>query len=82
MDSSSWIHLQAGNTGNLLSSNVAERNRRYGIWAEGATGNTFEENRMLGNATLDARDDARASNTWTANHCFTDFPAGTICGAG
>jgi hypothetical protein len=37
---------------------------------------------MLGNGVFDARDDNRAANTWSANECLTDFPAGTICGVG
>jgi hypothetical protein len=37
---------------------------------------------MLANAALDARDEARETNTWIANQCLTDFPAGTICGMG
>jgi parallel beta-helix repeat protein len=81
-NSGDGIHLQMGNIGNTLSGNVAERNARYGIWAEGASANLFENNTMLGNATLDARDDARALNTWIGNVCMTDFPAGTICGIG
>ena len=35
---------------------------------------------MSGNAEHDAHDENRAANTWTGNHCDTDFPAGTICG--
>jgi len=42
--------------------------------------NTFEANKMFGNAILDARDDARDRNLWSANQCVTDFPAGSICG--
>ena len=42
--------------------------------------NTFEANKMFGNAILDARDDARDRNRWNANQCVTDFPAGSICG--
>jgi hypothetical protein len=47
-----------------------------------AIANVFEANQMLGNGVYDARDDNRAANTWTANRCLTDFPAGTICGGG
>jgi parallel beta-helix repeat protein len=79
-DSGDGIHLQTGNTGNTLRENVAERNTRYGIWAEGATENRFELNTMLGNGILDARDDNRAANAWTGNICVTDFPDGVICG--
>lgn len=42
--------------------------------------NTFEANKMFGNAILDARDDARDRNIWNAIQCVTDFPAGSICG--
>jgi parallel beta-helix repeat protein len=79
-DSGDGIHVQAGNTGNTLSGNLAERNVHYGIWAEGAIGNSFEHNTLLGNGDVDARDDARESNTWIANECMTDSPVGTICG--
>jgi hypothetical protein len=42
---------------------------------------------MLGNGLLDARDDTDAfddeavelANTWHANDCVTDSPAGGIC---
>ena len=37
---------------------------------------------MLGNGVLDARDDNRAANTWIANQCSSDYPAGTICTTG
>jgi parallel beta-helix repeat protein len=76
------IQLEPGNTRNRLIGNVAERNRGHGIWSQGGTDNIFESNRMLGNALLDVRDDARESNTWSSNQCVTDYPAGTICGVG
>jgi parallel beta-helix repeat protein len=76
------IVLRRANNGNVLRGNVAERNGEYGIYAQGAIANLFEANRMLGNGVLDARDENRAANTWSANHCLTDFPAGTICGVG
>jgi nitrous oxidase accessory protein NosD len=73
------IRLGLGNSGNVVRTNVAEANGRYGMYAQGAVGNLFEANRMLANSVFDARDDARASNTWLANECVTDFPAGSIC---
>ena len=73
------IVVQAGNTDNVVRNNVTERNGRYGIVVF-AGGNTFSANRMFDNAWLDARDDNRAANTWIANQCVTDSPAGTICG--
>lgn len=74
--------LRAGNVGNVLRGNNAYRNGRIGIYANGATGNLFDGNHMLDNSVFDARDDLRALNTWTDNHCVTDFPPGTICGVG
>ena len=80
------IVLLAGNTENLVRGNTVTSNGSYGIRATGATGNTFEDNEMLGNGWrpgivgVDARDDARESNVWRANICLTDFPDGTICG--
>ena len=83
------IVLFGANSGNHLRNNVTERNGRNGVYAAlvvlagqsfAPTGNIFEGNRMLDNAAFDARDDAREANTWTANLCVTDFPAGTICG--
>ena len=76
------IRLGLGNSGNVLRSNVVDRNGRYGIYAQGAIANLFEANRMFGNGVLDARDDNRAANTWSGNSCLADFPAGTICGVG
>ena len=78
--------LLAANTGNLVSGNTVADNGSNGIRvAAGATGNRFEANSILGNAAtvtgaVDARDDARAFNTWHGNVCTTDRPAGTICG--
>jgi parallel beta-helix repeat protein len=74
------ILLEAGNTDNTIDYNKADDNGQIGIYSMGATGNTFLFNSMFGNAVFDARDDARASNTWSGNHCNTDFPPGTICG--
>jgi parallel beta-helix repeat protein len=76
------IVLRLANSGNVLRGNVAERNGEYGIYAQGAIANLFEANRMFGNGVYDARDENRAANTWSGNHCLTDFPAGTICGVG
>ena len=76
------IVLRGGNAGNTVRGNIAERNGHYGIYAQGAIGNLFEANWMFGNAVFDAVDEARATNTWVANQCLTDFPAGTICGIG
>jgi nitrous oxidase accessory protein NosD len=85
------IVLFGANTGNQVRNNVTERNGRNGIYAArvvlagqpfAPSENTFEGNRMVGNAEFDARDDARELNTWTGNQCVTDSPAGTICGIG
>jgi parallel beta-helix repeat protein len=81
-DNGDGIHLEGDNTANVFRGNVAERNDRYGIYTQGATANLFEANYMFGNGVLDARDEARESNTWSGNHCATDFPADTICGVG
>ena len=69
-----------GDSGNTLRGNTANDNARNAFYAFGATENTFEANKMFGNAILDARDDARDRNIWNANQCVTDFPAGSICG--
>ncbi len=76
------IVLFAGNSGNTIRDNTTDRNGRYGVYAAGAAGNTFHGNTAFDNVTADARDDARATNTWTANRCRTDTPTGTICGIG
>ena len=76
------IVLRGGNADNVVRGNIAERNGRYGIYAQGAIGNLFAANQMFGNGVFDARDEARESNTWIGNQCLTDFPAGTICGVG
>lgn len=80
------ITLRGGNDRNTVQGNIAERNGRNGIYLQGAVDTLLESNTMLANgvnptlAGVDARDDARPSNTWTDNHCVTDFPIGTICG--
>ena len=67
-------------TTTVVSGNHADENARDGIRNRGtSSGNTFQENHMSGNAEHDAHDENRAANTWTGNHCETDFPAGTIC---
>ena len=89
------IALIVGNTDNVVSGNVVTGSTRNGIFAgAGATSNTFVGNEMHGNGavpgTADARDDTdpvtsdgvQLLNTWTANVCETDIPAGAICGAG
>ena len=76
----SGIRLQAGNDNNQVTNNTADKNSANGIHADGATGNTFTNNHMNLNVEFDARDENRPANTWTANQCTTDFPAGTICG--
>jgi parallel beta-helix repeat protein len=49
-----------------------------GIHADAASsGNLLTANNAFQNVTFDARDDD--ANTWSGNHCGTDFPAGTIC---
>ncbi len=73
------INLQAGNTGNQVEQNRADRNGSDGIHAQGATGNAFLRNRMSGNAEHDAHDDNRPANQWAGNRCDTDLPDGTIC---
>jgi hypothetical protein len=68
-------------TDNTFAANIAERNGRYGVFADAfAVRNTFVVNRMFENAIHDAHDSD--SNTWIANQCVTDFPFGTICGVG
>src|SRR6266511_479446 len=76
------IQLRVGTGANVLRGNIADRNGRYGVYAQGATGNLFEANSMFGNGIYDARDDNRAENTWVADQCGTDYPAGTICAIG
>ncbi|RLP94540.1 hypothetical protein, partial [Micromonospora sp. CV4] len=59
------------------------RNARYGIYADSSTaGNVFNGNRMLDNVAFDAIDVSWPANTWTANQCVKDYPAGMICGVG
>jgi parallel beta-helix repeat protein len=74
------IELEIGNDNNQVTNNGADKNGANGIYAAGAVGNTFANNHMSLNVQFDARDDNRPANTWTANQCTTDSPAGTICG--
>jgi parallel beta-helix repeat protein len=86
------IILRVGNTGNTVSGNIVDRNKRNGIHAQGATGNDIVGNAMHGNGTLatngvDARDSflpgtSTLPNTWVANTCTTDVPVGAICRPG
>ncbi len=76
------IFIAPNNTNNRFFDNNADKNGRDGIHSAGATGNTFEDNHMFLNVEFDARDDNRPANVWTANHCDTDSPPGTICGVG
>jgi len=74
-------------TDNYFERNTADGNGQNGIFADAfSVRNTFVANAMHGNAAIfagfDARDDARGSNTWSANVCDTDSPPGTICGIG
>jgi parallel beta-helix repeat protein len=69
-------------TGVQVRHNRSDDNTGDGIRADAtAAGNLFERNHMHGNAEHDAHDDNRPANTWLRNHCETDFPPGTICGA-
>jgi parallel beta-helix repeat protein len=73
------IQLANGDN-NTIEGNRANRNGRDGIRSDTASsGNVFTANNMFQNGEHDAHDDNRAANTWTDNHCRTDFPAGTIC---
>jgi parallel beta-helix repeat protein len=80
------ITLRGGNDRNTVRGNIAERNGRNGIYLQGAVDTLLVRNTMLGNGInptlegVDARDDARAANTWIDNHCVTDIPTGAICG--
>jgi Right handed beta helix region len=77
----SGIRLQIGNDNNQVTKNSTDENGDNGIYADSAVGNTFANNHMNLNVGFDARDDNRPANTWTANQCTTDSPAGTICGS-
>jgi parallel beta-helix repeat protein len=73
------ILLEAGDS-NTIDHNSANDNGDTGIYNQTGSGNLFLNNSMFGNGVFDARDDNRASNTWSGNHCNTDSPPGTICG--
>lgn len=69
---------------NAVDRNESDQNgtaaTHAGIHADAASsGNILTDNNAFGNVTFDARDDNRPANTWSGNHCRTDFPAGTIC---
>jgi parallel beta-helix repeat protein len=67
---------------NTVEQNHADHNGIDGIRSDAASaGNTFARNHMRHNGEHDAHDDNRPANTWLRNHCETDFPPGTICGA-
>lgn len=57
------INLRAGNTGNRIEENRADRNGSDGIHAQDATANVFARNRLKDNVEHDAHDDNRAANT-------------------
>lgn len=70
-----------------MSQNVTvERNHSDGNALDGIRsgpaptgGNFYVGNHMRRNGEHDAHDENRAANTWTGDHCETDFPPGTIC---
>jgi parallel beta-helix repeat protein len=69
---------------NTIDRNESNKNgttaSHAGIHADAASsGNTLTANNAFQNVTFDARDDNRPANTWSGNHCGTDFPVGTIC---
>ncbi len=80
---SDGVLIQLDAAANIFRHNESDENGRDGIAVNatfgGGTGNTFERNRVRGNAEFDARDDMRPANTWIRNHCETDSPPGTIC---
>lgn len=62
-----------------IEGNTAVGNGQFGVvGGPGSSGNTFEENTMLDNGVLDARE--LGANTWTENYCRTSNVAG-ICTA-
>lgn len=81
----SGILVAPGNTGNRIVANHVHDNLTVGIRVVG-TGNQIVANVALDNA-LDALDQTdpdpsdgiQLLNTWTANRCVTDSPAGAIC---
>jgi parallel beta-helix repeat protein len=69
---------------NTVDRNESDHNgslaTQAGIHADAASsGNVLTANNAFQNVAFDARDDNRAANTWSGNHCRTDFPPGTIC---
>ena len=83
------LSVNPSSSGIVVHDNTATGNVQQGIFSRaGVVGARYENNRLLGNATVpapgraDARDDNRADNTWIGNVCQTDIPSGTICGVG
>ena len=74
------IRIQATNNNNTIVNNGVDRQLQRNLGG-GRHRETFTNNHMSLNVGFDARDDNRAANTWTDNHCTTDFPTGTICGS-
>jgi parallel beta-helix repeat protein len=73
------ISLASADT-NTLARNHSQANGRDGIRLDAASdGNIIRRNHMRRNTEHDAHDENRPANTWTQNHCSTDFPSGTIC---
>jgi parallel beta-helix repeat protein len=80
-DANSENGIAVGNSRDVtVAHNHSNRNALDGIRSgPTSSGNLFVENHMLRNAEHDAHDENRPANTWTGNHCKTDFPSGTIC---
>ena len=88
------IRLRALNTGLVVRENVITGSGLAGIHAQCGlvagleacpTDNVFLANTILGSGQFDARDDTGVGalplrNTWLANTCVTDLPAGQLCG--
>ena len=75
------ISIRQGSSGNLVTGNHVEGSGRDGIRnRDTSSGNTYTGNHLMHNGEHDAHDDNWPANTWTGNHCETDFPTGTICG--
>jgi parallel beta-helix repeat protein len=73
------ISLASADT-NRINRNHSRANGRDGIRVDATSdGNVIRRNHMRRNTEHDAHDENRPANTWTGNHCRTDFPSGTIC---
>jgi parallel beta-helix repeat protein len=77
------ILLTNGNN-NSIDRNESDHNgtlsTQAGIHVDAASSaNILTANNAFRNTEVDARDDNRAANTWSGNHCGTDLPPGTIC---